>query len=116
MHTPLLTIVPESVVPEAAVMTAVLAVTETPDIVPAMPSYRRRKIEIPDPSPWSTIVVSAVPAAITENVVGIPIVNDIIRPTIGYRQTIVIQIDEIRPAFEKKSGPAHANTHPNICA
>ena len=93
---PLITIIPEPVIPVPMIMSPILYVTIPPDIFDTMSSDNWRELEIPDTSPWPSVVMGTVPTAITENEIFITIVNDVIRSAIGYRVTIVIQIDEIR--------------------
>jgi hypothetical protein len=83
-------------------MSAILDITKPPDLFDTMSPDRRRKIETPDSSPWPSVVMSAVPAAVTENKVVVPIVNDVVGGAIRYRVPIIVQIDEIRPVREEK--------------
>jgi hypothetical protein len=94
---PRLTIMPESIIPVPAVMPAVLDITIPLDFLQAVPTYGRRKIVSRDTFPWSFEVISPVPGTIFENEEVIRIINDVIWCTIGYREAIVIQIDEIWP-------------------
>jgi hypothetical protein len=103
---------PESLIPVAAFMSAILHITVSPDLGNTMLSDRRRKLVVPYSSPWSSIILSAVPDAFAVNEIVIPIVNDIIWTAIGYRKTIIIQIDEIRSVRKGKTDCTR-NVHPH---
>jgi hypothetical protein len=95
--TPVITVTPESVIPVPAVMPAVLHITITLDLFQTVSAYRWRKIHIHDTAPGTFVVLRPVPGTLTENEKVISIVNDVIWSSIGYREAVVIQIDEIGP-------------------
>jgi hypothetical protein len=78
-------------------MPAVLGIAVPLDLFQTVTAYRRRKIQTHDKAPWSFVVLRAVPGALTENEEVIPVVNDVIWSSIGNREAVIIQIDEIGP-------------------
>jgi hypothetical protein len=88
---------PESVIPVPAVMPAVLDITIPLDLFQTVSAYGRRKIHIHDTAPWTFVVLRPVPGTLTENEEVVTIINDVVWGSIGNRETVVIQIDEIGP-------------------
>jgi hypothetical protein len=83
-------------------MAAIFDITTPVDIAPIVPADRRWKVVIPYASPWAPIIAGPVPVTISVNEVVIPVVDDVIRRSIGYRKTIVVQVDEIGSDFQGK--------------
>jgi hypothetical protein len=98
-------ILPESVVPVPAVMSAVFHVTAPSDLIPVVPPDGAGKFMVTDTSPGSPIVVGPVPVPVAEDEIGIPEEDDVMGSAIGYRKSIVVHIDEIGSAFKTESRP-----------
>ena len=74
----------ESIIPITAIIPAVLEVTMSPDIDIMVTPYTIGKFIIRDDNPWPLIVVSTVPISATEYIICLLVVDNIIRPSIGY--------------------------------
>jgi hypothetical protein len=94
-------VLPETLIPVPAVVPAVLDVAIAPDIIPSMPSDRRREFVIVDAFPGTAIVPCTEPVAIAEDEVGVVEIDYVIGSSIGDRKAVVVKVDEIRAAFEK---------------
>jgi hypothetical protein len=98
--TPVIAVTPESVIPVPAVMPAVLGIATPLDLFQTVTAYRRRKIHTHDTAPGTFVVLRPVPGTLTENEEVIPVVNDVIWSSIGNREAIIIQINEIGPGCQ----------------
>jgi hypothetical protein len=93
-------------IPVAAIVFTVLDVAALPDLIPAMSSYRRREIVVPDWFPWTPEAWGAEPAAVPENEKHTAVLDDVIVPAMGYGKTIVVKKDEIRASVDRDNRPA----------
>jgi hypothetical protein len=90
----------EPVVPVPAVIPAVLDISVSPQIRPAVPPDEDRKVIIRNMVPWPVVIPGVVPHPIPVKVIVVVIKNHVVRASPRHIKTGVGKVDEIRPDID----------------